>query len=415
MIDRITILGGSSVYTPELILSMIARNMKVREIVLVGRPGKKLQIVAGFCQRIIRKSGYPAKLIGTDDVAEGVRGAKYILNHIRVGGMQARMRDEMNPIRLGMVGDECLGAGGIANAMRTLPVVLGHAEIIEEVNPEATFINVTNPIGLVVEALVRYSKLKVVGVDDQPGTYIRKVAALLQTPVERMRADYVGINRLGWIQDIKIDGRSRMSFLLDMLEKQPEEGFDYALIELFRMIPTRATGMYFHRGEVLKHQKACSRFRSEMLHEAEKQILHLYKDEHLNDLPELTRQRNAVWYEETVLPLVDGLEAEEERDFYLCVRNGDAIRDLPEDGSVEVPVAVSRDAITPRRVGSLPRFLKGVFLASKESDRLTVEAVRHKSYEYALQALTVNPFVPSYETAKAFLDRMIKDEKLELH
>jgi 6-phospho-beta-glucosidase len=294
-------------------------------------------------------------------------------------------------------------------------VVLGHAEIIEEVNPDATFINVTNPIGLVVEALVRYSKLKVLGVDDQPGTYIRKVATLLQTPPERMRVDYVGLNHLGWIQDVKVDGRSRMSFLLDLLEKQPEDGFDYDLIELFRMIPTRATGLYFHRGEVLKKQKACSRFRSEILHEAEKQILALYKDEHLVDLPDLTRQRNAVWYEETVLPLVEALESAEEKDFVLCVRNGDCIRDLPDDSSVEVPVAISSAGARPRRVGSLPRFLKGAFLAAKESDRLTVEAVRHRSYEYALQALTVNPFVPSFEVAKSFLERMIRDEKLQLH
>lgn len=415
MIDRITILGGSSVYTPELILSIIARNMKVREIVLVGHKGKKLNAVTAFCQRIVRKSGFPATIIGTDSVREGVSGAKYILNHIRVGGMEARMRDEMNPPKFGMLGDETLGAGGIANAMRTLPVVLEHAAIIEEVNPSAYFINVTNPIGLVMEALIRYSNLNVMGVDDLPGTYIRKVANVLQHPVDRMRIDYIGLNHLGWIQDVKIDGRSRMSHLLELLEKQPEDGFDYELIELFRMIPTRATGLFFHRGEILKKQKSGSRFRAEVLHEAEKRILELYMDEHLSDLPDLTRQRNAVWYEETVLPLVEGLESNTEKDFILCVRNGECIRDLPEDSSVEVPVSVSAAGLKPRKVGSLPRFLKGVFLAAKESDRLTVEAVKHRSYEYALQALTINPFVPSLDTAKSFLDRMIKDEKIELH
>jgi len=97
------------------------------------------------------------------------------------------------------------------------------------------------------------------------------------------------------------------------------------------------------------------------------------------------------------------------------MKNGQSIRDLPEDSSVEVPAVISANGIVPRKLGSSPRFLKGLYLAAKESDRLTVEAVRHKSYEFALQALTINPFVPSYEAAKSFLDRIIRDEKLSLH
>jgi 6-phospho-beta-glucosidase len=76
---------------------------------------------------------------------------------------------------------------------------------------------------------------------------------------------------------------------------------------------------------------------------------------------------------------------------------------------------VSQNGIEPQMVGNLPRFLKGVFLALKESDRLTVEAVRHKSWEYALQALAINPFVPSLETARKYLERIVKDERIELH
>lgn len=415
MIDRITILGGSSVYTPELVLSIISKNLNVKEIVLLGQEGRKLQLVAGFCQRLINKSGFPAKVIASTDVRQAVVGAKYILNHIRVGGMQARMRDEMLPPKFDMIGDENLGAGGFSNAMRTLPVIFDIARKIEEVNPNAIFINLTNPMGIVVEALIKYTKLNVVGVCDLPGVYARKVAQVLQESPANLKFDYVGINHLGWIQDVKLEKRSCMSRLLEILEDHGEDGFDYDLIELFRMIPTRHTGTYFHRAEILKKQKACSRFRAEVLHEAEQRILKLYEDEHLFEVPELTRQRNAVWYEETILPLIEALEDKTEHSIILCVRNGGCIRDLPEDSSVEVPTLVGRDGVQPQMVGSLPRFLKGVFLASKESDRLTVEAVRHRSKEYALQALTINPFVPSLETAKKYLERIVKDEHIELH
>lgn len=415
MIERITILGGSSVYTPELVLSVISRNLNVKEIVLLGQEGRKLQLVAGFCQRLINKSGFPATVIASTDIRQAVAGAKYILNHVRVGGMQARMRDEMLPPKFNMIGDENLGAGGFSNAMRTLPVVFEMARKIEEVNPSAIFINLTNPMGIVVEGLIKYSRLKVVGVSDLPGVYMRKVANVLQESVDNLRFDYVGLNHLGWIQDVKLDKRSCMSRVLEILESHSEDGFDYELIDLFRMIPTRHTGMYFHRSEVLKKQKACSRFRSEILHEAEQRILKLYEDEYLHEIPDLTRQRNAVWYEETILPLIEALEDKTERSVILCVKNGGCIRDLPEDSSVEVPTVVSQEKIEPQMVGNLPRFLKGVFLAAKESDRLTVEAVRHKSWEYALQALTINPFVPSLETAKKYLERIVKDEHIELH
>lgn len=415
MIERITILGGSSVYTPELVLSIISKNINVKEIVLLGQEGRKLQLVAGFCQRLINKSGFPAKIIASTDVKQAVTGARYILNHIRVGGMQARMRDEMIPPKFEMVGDENLGAGGFSNAMRTLPVIFDIARKIEEVNPGAIFINLTNPMGIVVEALIKYSNLKVVGVCDLPGTYMRKVAQVLQEPVGSLKFDYVGLNSLGWIQDIKLEKRSCMSRVLEILESQSEDGFDYELIELFRMIPTRQTGTYFRRAEILKKQKACSRFRSEVLHEAEQRILKLYEDEHLHEIPELTRQRNAVWYEETILPLIEALEDKAEHNIILCVKNGGCIRDLPEDSSVEIPTMVSQKGVEPQMVGNLPRFLKGVYLALKESDRLTVEAVRHKSKDYALQALAINPFVPSLETAKKYLERIVKDEHIELH
>ncbi|MCF6284402.1 MAG: hypothetical protein L3K26_04355 [Candidatus Hydrogenedentes bacterium] len=415
MIERITILGGSSVYTPELVLSIISRNLNVKEVVLFGQEGRKLELVANFCQRLMKKSGFPAIVTASTDVREAVAGAKYILNHIRVGGMQARMRDEMLPPKHGMVGDENLGAGGFSNAMRTLPVIFEMAEQIEAVNPDATFINLTNPMGIVVEGLINYTNLNVVGVCDLPGTYTRKIARVLQENVESLKFDYVGLNHLGWIQDVKLDKHSCMSHLLEKLESQSEEGFDYELIELFRMIPTRHTGIFFHRAEVLKKQKACSRFRAEVLHDAEKRILKLYEDEHLNEVPDLTRQRNAVWYEETILPLIEAMEDDSEHDVILCVRNDGCIRDLPDNSSVEIPTKVSNKGVVPRKVGSLPRFLRGVFLAAKESDRLTVEAVRHRSKEYALQALTINPFVPSLEIAKSYLDRIIKDEQIELH
>lgn len=415
MIDRITVLGGSSVYTPEFVLSLISHNVNVKEIVLYGRPGNKLPVVAKFCQRLIDRSGYPTKVIPTTELKPAVAGARYIVNHIRVGGMPARVRDEKIPPRQGMIGDESLGAGGFANAMRTLPVVQEIAAVVEAVNPGAVFINLTNPMGVIVEALVKQTKLNVLGVCDLPSMTVKSVASVLRHDPQQLQVDYIGLNHFGWIQDVKIEGRSQMTRLLERLEHDSNDGFDYGLIELFRMIPVRTVSLFFHQDEILKRQQACARFRAEVLHEAEKQILRLYQQNGLCEVPELTRARNAVWYEETIVPLIQTLEDKKERETILCVRNDGAIRDLPDDCSVEIPVELSKKGPKPRKVGSCPRFLRGLFIELKESDRLTIEAVRHKSYECALQALTINPLVPSLDTARKFLDRLIRDEHFELH
>ncbi|HOD52847.1 MAG TPA: hypothetical protein PLM14_15495 [Candidatus Hydrogenedentes bacterium] len=415
MIERISILGGSSVYIPEFILSLISHNVNVKEVVLIGREGPKLPLVTAFCQRIMDNSGFPGKVTGTVDVREGVQGAKYVINHVRIGGMPARQRDEELPPKFGMVGDETVGAGGCANALRTLPVVLQHAELIEQTNPGATLINLTNPTGIIVDALSKYSRLQVLGVCDLPGQCIRRVADILRVSPEELQVDYVGLNHIGWIQDVKLDGKSRMDRVLEQLEHHSEDGFDHDLVGLFRMIPTSTVGLFFHVDAILKRQQACARTRAEVLYEAEQQILKLYDDETLTEIPELTRARNAIWYEKTIVPLLQALEERHEREIILCVKNEGAVRDLPEDCSVEVPVRISKKGIEPRRVGDCPRFLKGLFHSVKESDRLTVEAARHKSYECALQALTINPLVPSLDAARAFLDRILKEEGIELH
>jgi 6-phospho-beta-glucosidase len=173
--------------------------------------------------------------------------------------------------------------------------------------------------------------------------------------------------------------------------------------------------LYFHADRILKQQKSCALFRAEVLHEAEKQILDLYEDTDLNEIPSLTHERNTVWYEQTLIPLLQALESKKKETLILCVQNNGSIRDLPDECSVEVSVEVSNKSITPRHVGDSPHFLKGLFQTVKESDRWLVEAVLHKSYEYALQALTINPLVPSLETARTYLDKVVQTEHLELH
>jgi len=415
VIDRIAVLGGSSVYTPEFISSIIAHNLGVREIVLMGRTEHKLKLVAGFCQRMFEKNGFPTKVDATTDVREAAKGAKYVINQIRVGGMMARARDEGIPPRFGMVGDESVGAGGFANAARTLPVVMGYARKVEKVAKDAIFIDLTNPMSIIVEALGKYCSLRVIGVCDTPMVYTQRISKVLNTNMHNVRVDYLGLNRLGWIQDVKVNGRSCMNRLIDRLARKQPEGFDIELACLFRMIPTRSVSAYFRSNEIVRRQSEMVKFRGEELYEAEQQILNLYKDPDLCEVPELTKHRNALWYELSVAPLIEALESEEPRDFVLCLKNEGALRGMPEDAAVEVPAQVSSKGIEVKHVGESPCFLRGLLHAVKASERLTVEAIVNNSYNTALRALVINPLVPSMDAARQFLDKIIEEERLPLH
>ena len=415
MINRITILGGSSVYIPEFVTIALAHNIVIRELVLLGKPGRKLDAVSAFCQRLVDKNGHDTKIIPETDVESAIKDASYIINHIRVGGMKARIRDEMTPPQLDMIGSDCIGAGAVINALRTLPVVMEFAQTIAAVNPEATFINLTNPVGIIVEALNRQTSLKVMGVNDLPYVYTSKIASLLGRNPSDIQINYIGLHDLGWIQDVKIGGTSKMRKLLDLVADTEDKDFDQTLINIFRLIPTRHAGLYFHRSEALKYQQSCARFRSQLLHDAEKRILRLYSNPALNAVPDLTRQRNPLWYEYTLIPLLSALEESKQTPMVLCVQNQGAIADLPDKSSVEIPVTVNKKGYKINKVGMLPRFLKGFFCSVKESDRLVIEAARHKSYEHALQALITNPFVPSVDKAREYLNRAIRQDKLELH
>jgi len=415
VIDRIAVLGGSSVYTPELISSVIAHNLGVKEIVLMGRTARKLELVASFCQRLFEKNGFPTKVLATTDVKEAAKGAKYVVNQIRVGGMMARARDEGIPPQFGMVGDESVGAGGFANAARTLPVVLDYARKVEKVAKDAVFIDLTNPMSVIVEALSKYCSLTVLGICDTPMVYSQRISKVLNTNVQNVRIDYFGLNHLGWIQDVTINGRSCMNRLLDRLVRKRPEGFDVELARLFRMIPTKAVSSYFRSDEIVKKQSEMVKFRGEELYEAEQQILNLYGNDDLYEVPELTRHRNALWYELSIVPLIETMENAEPRDFVLCIKNNGALRSLPEDAAVEVPAEVSKKGIEVKRVGESPWFLRGLLYAVKASERLAVDAIVHNSYETALRALVVNPLVPSIDAARQFLDKIVEEERLPLH
>ena len=180
---KIAVIGGGSSYTPELVQGFLERvpDFPMSELWLMDIEPERLDIVGGLTRRMVEASGKPFGVYLTTDRREAVRGASYVITQLRVGGMQARREDEYLGRRHGLIGQETTGVGGMAKALRTIPVILGIASEMREVAPGALLVNFTNPAGLVTEALARYAPdVASVGVCNVPITTKMEILEALE-------------------------------------------------------------------------------------------------------------------------------------------------------------------------------------------------------------------------------------------
>src|SRR5512137_307165 len=156
---KVTVIGGGSAYTPELVNGFLARTaqLPVTELWLMDIDPQRLEIVGGFAQRMVAAKGAPFKVELTQDRREAIKGAAYVTTQFRVGQMSARRADEYLGKRHGLIGQETTGIGGMAKALRTIPVILRIASDMRELAPGALLVNFTNPAGLVTQALSKYA------------------------------------------------------------------------------------------------------------------------------------------------------------------------------------------------------------------------------------------------------------------
>src|SRR5246500_5376903 len=150
---KIAVVGGGSTYTPELVSGLT--RLDVDELVLEDVDPERREVVGGMAARMLARQGFDGSLEVTGDLDSAVQDADYVLIQIRVGGQEARLRDETAPLACGCVGQETTGAGGFAKAMRTVPVVLEIAERVRTLAvPDAWIVDFTNPVGIVTRALL---------------------------------------------------------------------------------------------------------------------------------------------------------------------------------------------------------------------------------------------------------------------
>lgn len=423
---KVTTIGGGSSYTPELIEGFIKRHdeLPVKEICLVDiKEGeKKLNIVGNLAKRMVEKAGLDINIHLTLDRKEAIKDADFVTTQFRVGQLEARIRDEKIPLRYGTIGQETTGAGGFANAQRTIPVTLDICKDIEELAPNAWMINFTNPSGIITEAVTKYTNVKIAGLCNVPIGMVNSVADILGVTADRIYIDFVGLNHLVWGRRIYLDGVDITDKIIDELangklismKNIPDLAWNPDFIKSLGMIPCSYLRYYYLTDDMLKEEQEAAKnegTRGEVVKKIEHDLLELYKDPNLNVKPPQLAQRGGAHYSDAACSLIDSIYNNKKDIQTVNIRNNGAILDLPDDVVIETNAIIGKSNITPVNLGHMPVKIRGLMQAVKAYEELTVEAGVTGDYYTALQALTVHPLIPSANVAQKLLDDIIKENK----
>lgn len=403
---KLSVLGGSGVATPGLIQSL--KSIKDRpafDIVLIGRTVPKLEHVSRLCQNLAQDAKVPLMVEHTTDLDAGLEGADYVLNQIRVGGYEGRAFDESFPQKYGIPGEETFGPGGMNYALRTIPVTLGHCEVIEKVAPDSLLINLTNPSSFIQYAVTKYTDVNIVGVCNSPMDLGIAVAMLLGAPPEEVWVGYVGMHHFGWITEARWRGENVMPEVMKKIENLPGLPVDVDIIRAMGAVPTSYYKYYYHSDRMYEKQKG-NPTRAEQLMELQDQIMDDLSDENLEQIPESLLSRGAGWYDKIIVPVMLAHVMDTREVFTLNVPNGTVVPWMPPESIVEIPVVVTRQGFYPLNPPSAPLDIQAMVRLNASFEMLWVEAVVEKSYDKALRAMMLNHLVTNLDQAREILEEI---------
>lgn len=416
---KLAVVGGGSTYTPELIdgFARLRDALPLEELVLVDPAADRLELVGGLARRIFAKQGHPGTISWTDDLDAGVDGADAVLLQLRVGGQAARNQDETWPLECGCVGQETTGAGGLAKALRTVPVVLDIAERVRRRNPDAWIVDFTNPVGIVTRALLT-SGHRAVGLCNVAIGFQRKFAKLLGVTPGEVTLEHVGLNHLTWERAVRIGGTDGEDVLPKLLAEHGE-----AIAEDLRMPRTLVDRLgvvpsyylrYFYQHDAVVRELRSKPSRAAEVAAIERELLEMYGDPTLDEKPELLGKRGGAFYSEAAVDLTSSLLGDTGEVRIVNTLNDGTLPFLPDDAVIEVPAAVNAQGAKPLPVRPLEPLFAGLVSHVTAYEHLALEAALKGGRERVFQALLSHPLIGQIEYAEKLTDDLIAHNREHL-
>ncbi|WP_431946240.1 6-phospho-beta-glucosidase [Actinacidiphila sp. bgisy167] len=412
-------MGGGSTYTPELIdgFARLRETLPVEELVLVDPAEDRLRLVGGLARRILARQGHPGTVTTTTDLDAGVHGADAVLLQLRVGGQAARAQDEAWPLECGCVGQETTGAGGLAKALRTVPVVLDIAERVRRAAPDAWIIDFTNPVGIVTRALLQAGH-KAVGLCNVAIGFQRKFAGLLGVAPEQVHLDHVGLNHLTWERAVRIGGPAGEDVLPKLLAEHGDAvaadlRLPRAVLDRLGVVPSYYLRYYYAHDEVVRELRTRPSRAAEVA-AIETELLEMYGDETLDEKPELLARRGGAYYSEAAVALASSLLRDTGDVQVVNALNNGTLPFLPDDAVIEIPATVDANGTRPLPVPPLEPLFAGLVANVTAYEDLALTAAVHGGRDRVFKALLSHPLVGQYEYAEALTDRLIAHNREHL-
>ena len=419
---KLVVVGGGSSYTPELIEGVILHreSLPVTEIVLIDvEMGlDKVRINTEFARRMVKKAGLFIDVRYTLDRREGLKDAVFVITQLRVGGLDARAKDERIPLTYGVIGQETTGPGGFFKALRTIPVLIEICKDMEEVCPDAWLINFTNPAGIVTEAVLKHTKIKCIGLCNVSINMQHDAAERIQVDAKDLDCRFIGLNHLSVMNHAYDQGQDRIAEVLAVstdegvvknIEKNSE--MDLLARDMGCMLSPYLQYFYFEK-EMLqaetKEALSLKGTRADQVKRVEKELFECYQDENLKEKPEALSKRGGSRYSEAAIHLIDSIYNDRQDVQVVDVANHGTIPQLPADCVIETNCVIGKEGAKPLANVDVPSEVLGLIEQVKAYEILTIEAAVTGDRKKALMALMNNPLVHDVKDARGILNDMIE-------
>jgi 6-phospho-beta-glucosidase len=446
---KLCILGGGGFRTPHVYQALLRDHgsPRIDEVALHDIDSSRLAVMETILAEIGANVDDAPRVVATTDMRSAIAGSDFVFAAVRVGGLQGRRRDEHVALDLGLLGQETTGPGGVAYALRTIPVMLEVAELVKELAPNAYVMNFTNPAGVITEAMQRILGDRVLGICDTPSSLGRRIARGLGLDPERMQLDYVGLNHLGWMRRVIHDGRDVLPdllanpTLLGAMEEAQIFGADW--LRRLGVIPNEYLYYYYRNREAVAGIREADSTRGDYLARTQSDFYRVAEKLQggvAERWMETVERREASYMAEAVggsqdaptdfkeqepdaaqqgyagvaLSVMAAISRNEASVMILNVRNGSTIQALPDDAVVEVPTLVDANGVRPLSIAQPDLHQLGLMAQVKAVERSAIAAAVGADEGDALTAFAMHPLVQSFDGAEQLFTGYA-DEHAELH
>jgi 6-phospho-beta-glucosidase len=428
---KISILGGAGVRVPLLVRGLVASDLGITDVALFDPDHDRLRVIADLAGRAVDGT----RVAAHDRAESAIEGAAFVITSIRVGGSGQRARDEATSIAHGVVGQETVGPAGFAMAVRAIPAMVEYARMTSRLAPEAWFINFTNPVSVVTQAVRQESDARAIGICDTPFEVCEDAAHAVGVPPRECAYDYFGLNHLGWLREIYYRGEPQLHRLWNdpaRLEAAYRDTlFEVERLQRLRLLPTEYLYYYYRPDVALEHMRRAGTSRGAVVAALTESLfddltrgvadptaryeryLAARDGSYLQTETGSTTPRiKPAWaelsgYDKIALMTMRGIVHDTGEVIPLDVTNDGNFPFLRSKDVIEVPCAVGRNGPRALHVAPIPEHCELLITQVKEYERATVAAALSGTREDRVRALRLSPLGGAPERAPELIDALM--------